>query len=89
MRAYNTNDIFYVPDSIPDDSKELKKHLTKEFERISAVITALATGHINKTHVAPTKPRDGDIRLADGTNFNPGGGQGVYAYYNSTWNKLG
>ena len=31
----------------------------------------------------------GMVVLADGTSWNPGAGQGVYAYYNSTWNKLG
>lgn len=28
------------------------------------------------------------IVAADGTDWDPGSGQGVYAYYNSTWNKL-
>jgi len=30
----------------------------------------------------------GMVVLADGTTWNPGAGQGVYAYYNSQWNKL-
>lgn len=32
---------------------------------------------------------DGVVAYADGTTWNPGSGEGVYAYYNSTWNKLG
>lgn len=40
-------------------------------------------------YVAPTKLRDGMIALADGTQWNPGSGAGVYAYYGATWNKLG
>jgi len=35
------------------------------------------------------KPRNGDIRYADGTNWNPGGtGEGIYAYTNGAWAKL-
>ncbi len=40
-------------------------------------------------NVEPTKPRTGMIVLADGTNWDPGSGQGVYAYYNGAWRKLG
>lgn len=38
---------------------------------------------------APAKPREGMVVGADGTNWNPGGGKGVYAYYSGSWNKLG
>ena len=34
------------------------------------------------------KPRNGDIRYADGTNWNPGSGEGIYAYTNDAWAKL-
>lgn len=37
----------------------------------------------------PSKLRAGMIVLADGVNWNPGAGQGVYCYYGSAWNKLG
>lgn len=42
-----------------------------------------------KRNSEPDRPREGMIVLADGTNWDPGSGQGVYAYYNSAWNKLG
>ena len=52
-----------------------------------------------QTNVAPgdearkAKPRQGDIRYADGVNWNPGGtGEGIYAYLNNSgspdWTKL-
>ena len=41
------------------------------------------------TNVAPSKPREGLTVLADGTNWNPGSGAGVYTYYSSAWHKLG
>ena len=41
-------------------------------------------------YVAPPKPRDGMVVLADGVNFNPSaGGQGFYGYYGGSWKKLG
>jgi hypothetical protein len=42
-----------------------------------------------KTHVAPSKVFDGLIYFADGTNWNPGSGAGVYCYHSGQWNKLG
>ena len=40
----------------------------------------------------PSSPEVGDIAYADGTNWNPGSGVGIYAYYNTgggaAWQKL-
>lgn len=89
MRAATIKTISYTPENIPGEAKELPYYLFSELIRISAAISALADGHIEITHVTPEKPRDGDIRLADGTDWNPGSGKGVYAYYNSAWHLLG
>ena len=35
---------------------------------------------LEQTNVAPTKPVVGELRYADGTNWNPGGGAGMYEY---------
>jgi hypothetical protein len=37
---------------------------------------------------APAAPENGMIAYADGTNWNPGGGAGVYAYVSGAWTKL-
>ncbi len=89
MRTPNIGTISYEPGTPPSDPRDLKKFLQDELLRIKYTIDLLALGHLDQTHVAPAKPRTGDIRLADGTDWDPGAGQGVYAYYNSTWNKLG
>ena len=44
---------------------------------------------LDMQYVAPTKFRDGMVVLADGTQWDPGSGAGVYAYYGSAWVKLG
>lgn len=50
---------------------------------------------LKELHAAPDKIRVGMIVLADGTDWDPGAGAGVYCYYiippatSATWNKLG
>lgn len=40
------------------------------------------------TYEAPFKPRETMIRFADGTEWNPGSGRGLYQYVSGTWTKL-
>lgn len=40
-------------------------------------------------HIEPDRPQNGMTALADGTDWNPGLGQGVYTYYAAAWHKLG
>jgi hypothetical protein len=67
----------------------MQRFLLDEMKKISAAFSLLAAGHIDKTYAAPAKPREGDVRLADGTTWNPGSGAGVYCYYGSAWHFLG
>jgi hypothetical protein len=87
--ADKLNSAFFIPQVVPDDPNELPAFLKTQQIALQAAIFSLAAGHIDMINVAPTKPRDGDIRLADGTNWNPGSGKGFYGYYNSAWHLLG
>ena len=40
-------------------------------------------------YAEPVRPREGFVALADGTEWDPGSGAGVYCYYGGAWNKLG
>lgn len=80
----------YVPGPPPRALPvEAQTYLREELEKIALAVRQLAAGHIDMTYVAPAKPREGDIRLADGTDFDPGAGQGFYGYYGGAWHKLG
>lgn len=80
----------YVPQPVPEDAKDLARYLRNELQTISLVMSAIADGQIDVTTVAPAKPRDGMVRRADGTSWNPGGtGAGFYGYYGGSWKKLG
>jgi hypothetical protein len=89
MQTRNLNSVFYAPQRAPSDPAALPAYLEAELFAIQNAISILASGHIDMSYAAPDKPRVGDIRLADGTSWNPGSGQGFYGYYNNTWNFLG
>ena len=80
----------WSPNPAPLTSEGLPDYLFNELNRLADIIFNLDTFRLEPTNVDPVKPRDGDIRYADGTTWNPGsGGEGIYAYYNATWNRLG
>jgi hypothetical protein len=72
------------------DVAGLAKYVDTELQRISMAFKA-STKYIAlaAVHAAPDKPFDGMTVLADGTDWDPGSGQGVYTYYGAAWNKLG
>jgi hypothetical protein len=90
MRTPTIGTVVFNPADPPADPKELQRYLRELNVVLSACITALAAGRLEKTHVEPTKRNAGDIRYADGTDWNPGTGEGIY-FYNSagSWVKLG
>ena len=40
-------------------------------------------------NVEPTRPQEGMLVSADGTNWNPGSGAGMYQYRAGAWHFLG
>jgi hypothetical protein len=82
--------IRYTKSPVPSNPEELSSYLQAELSRISEVINKIADGHFDVSNVEPDKPRTGDIRYADGTNWNPGStGEGVYVYLSTgAWSKL-
>lgn len=93
MRTPTIGTAFYAPEPPPNDPKELARWQYEENLKIAAAITALSAGHLDKQTVEPLKPRDGDIRYADGVNWLPNGAGGVGIwYYKATgpaWVQLG
>ncbi len=73
----------------PANPQEVVDWALGEFEEVESGFFDLDLIRFVTTNVAPAKPRTGDTRLADGTNWNPGAGAGVYTYYAAAWHKLG
>ena len=80
----------YEPGPLPLDEKDLGVFLINELKRIGDVFLNQALFRLETTNVAPTRPRGGDLRYADGSNWNPGSGEGIYFFKESTsaWVKL-
>ena len=77
------------PNPAPVAPEQLPDYLFTELNRLGDIVFNLDTFRLEQTNVEPSKSRDGDIRYADGVNWNPGStGEGIYAYFNNTWNKL-
>ena len=89
MRSPTLASAAYVPGNPPDDPAQLPRFLQAELAKLSGALDLLISGHLDKTTVAPAKPREGDLRLADGTLWNPGSGIGVYCFYAGSWKFLG
>jgi hypothetical protein len=79
----------YEPVSVPEGQENFKDWIVKELDEIRRNFTVQDFINLKETKVAPKKLFVGLTMLADGINWNPGAGAGVYTYYNSTWNKLG
>ena len=67
----------FNPNPAPVATEQLPDYLFNELNRLGEIIK--------------DKPRAGDIRYADGSDWNPGGtGEGIYFYNSSAaWVKLG
>ncbi len=85
MRTPGLGSVFFTTQEPPADPAQLQRYLQDLEQRIFIAVTALAAGHLDKLNAAPEKPREGDIRFADGTNWNPGSGKGIYAYSGAAW----
>lgn len=75
---------------IPVDQTQFKRWLEGELRAIAEAFNRPELLlKLPLTHTAPDKPREGDIRNADGTNWNPGAGAGVYIFQDEEWVPLG
>ena len=83
----------WSPNPAPVNPEDLPDYLFNELNRLGDILFNIDTFRLEPTNVDPSdndgKPRDGDIRYADGTNWNPTGGEGIY-FFNAAgaWVKL-
>ncbi len=71
----------YVP-----SGQKVEQELQSIAEALQSPNAAL---FVSMLAVAPLKPRDGMIVLANGTTWNPGSGAGFYGYLAGAWRFLG
>lgn len=80
--------LLYVPKPLGEaqDLRELITRLEEEFRSIQTAMGQVES--LPERNVAISKPRDGMLVYADGTNWDPGFGEGVYARIASAWIAL-
>ena len=79
----------YEPGPLPEEVEDLGGYVVTELKRLGDILLNQATFRLERTHIEPKRPRVGDIRYADGTNWNPGStGEGIYFYNGTSWVKL-
>ena len=76
----------YQFNSPPGDAASLPIFLVQELNKIQTAINGVT--RLVPFHVAPLKPRDGDLVLALAP-WNPGSGDGFYGYRAGSWRFLG
>lgn len=83
----------YRPREIPSSfNAEQQEFLRQEFANIRAAWEAAKSSErLDYRHVAPEKINAGDLVLADGTDWDPGSGVGLYRRNeaNSAWVFIG
>jgi hypothetical protein len=60
----------------------------EQFSQVSQELNETIALELRLTGQVPKRPREGMIVAADGTNWDPGGGKGIYAYLSGAWVKL-
>lgn len=79
----------YTPTDPPlladEQANELGKWIRDELTRISKAFDAPSVSQYEVLHAEPAKPREGMIIVADGTDWDPGEGEGQYMYIGGAW----
>lgn len=79
----------FLAKPVPADPDKIAQWAQQQFDDLTRSLQQTPLLWLKQVNVEPTKVRDGMIVLADGSDWNPGSGQGFYGYYASAWHKLG
>lgn len=76
------------PLNLPTRDEDVLSYYNGILRMMYGILKELQDSFFIETHVAPAKPREGMVRFADGTDWNPGSGRGLYSYVSGSWAKL-
>lgn len=85
--ARDLTSLYYKPEP-QKPGENLAEYVERELSRISTAFIMLSAGYNEVLYVAPAKPENGMIVIADGTSWNPGAGAGAYERKAGAWVKL-
>lgn len=79
----------YSPQGLDSSSLEgLAASMERELDRLAAISQIALLRQVEFLHSEPGKPREGMVSGADGTDWNPGSGKGIYIYIDGAWELL-
>ena len=79
----------YFPKLPPSDKERLSEYVQTELRDLALDLARpKPTLKLVESHEVPTRPEAGDICFADGADWNPGSGAGIYYFDGSSWTKL-
>jgi hypothetical protein len=80
----------YTPSPVPTDPEDIPKYLFDELLKLQGALQENPVTYIEVKNAAPSRIKQGDIVYGDGSNFDPGSGEGIY-FRNAagSWVKLG
>lgn len=80
----------FQPQILPSDPQRLAAAVQNELQRLALVLSQPADYAALKTlYAEPSRSFDGMLVLADGTDWNPGSGAGLYARRAGAWVFIG
>jgi hypothetical protein len=79
----------YAPGPTPNLDRDLLSYVNNELLKVQGALYELQERHLETAYSVPARPREGDIRFADGIKWNPASGIGVYYYNGTLWKSLG
>lgn len=71
----------------PSTPAETARWALDELARVAAALALVQ--EFDPLHTAPLKPRRGLVVYADGTDWDPGSGEGLYRYNGTVWVFVG
>lgn len=81
----------FEPTAIPSDAPAgLRGWLKRAFSELATALARPEVSGVRFTvlHAAPERIANGDLVVADGTDWNPGAGAGAYLRVAGAWVKL-
>ena len=78
----------YFPEPMPFNPSlaNLTEWMHRELQRVSDAVDQVHDHNVE--HAEPARPREGMVRYADGTDWDPASGEGLYYYDGAAWAKL-
>lgn len=79
----------YIPGKVPADYKLIPEFLQAELARMERFFAGKRdVVKFEILHAVPAKFEEGDVVYADGTDWNPGSGAGLYKRSSAAWVAL-